>query len=329
MCAAKCQPRGVTAKDVCRRRWILQRILLCHCDPIVPPVPLWEAAHSAAREQNHNSGMTTHTVKVLYNSVLCPCQFSIWTQDGEEHKMLIQVSIFLSLVYSNKSGHMLCFFFHSFFGILRYRPFKRAIWRCTSTRSWVQIRWRFPGRRRTVPCVWLPRLQPTSLCYIVGGCLGPGFKRILFVHHLAQLEDKSFVCRLKISYPCTWSLGLRTRCASCFTLFSGFRFHCKLQMAMLQWSKLEALPTPIEAAICWKLMFSVSSAEKMPSANPNSWILDSISCPKSPPCVSGQRQESMRYNVTGDHNKINWIHCVAKTNIKSVVIQGSSIDFAL
>ena len=152
------------------------------------------------------------------------------------------------------------------------------------------MRWRSPGRRRTVPCVWLPRLQPTSLCYIVGGCLGLDFNRIPPI------------------------LGLRTRCASCFTVFSGFRFLCKLQMAMLQWSKLEALPAPIEAAICWKLMFSVSSAEKMPSANPNSWILDSTCCPKSPPCVSGQRQKSMRYNVTGDHNKINWIHCMAKTN---------------
>ena len=30
--------------------------------------------------------------------------------------------------------------------------------------------------------------------------------------------------------------------------------------------------------------------------------------------MSGQRQKSMRYNVTGDHNKINWIHCMAKTN---------------
>ena len=77
MCVAKCQPRGVTAKDVCRRSWLLQRILLCHCDPIVPPVPLRETAHSAASEQNHISGMTAHTAKVLYKKVLCPCKFSI------------------------------------------------------------------------------------------------------------------------------------------------------------------------------------------------------------------------------------------------------------
>ena len=97
VCFSMCQPRGVTAKDVCRRRWILQRILLCHCDPIVPPVSLWEAAHSAAREQNHNSGMTTHTVKVLYISVLCPCQFSIWTQAVEEHKFWSKFQSFFHL----------------------------------------------------------------------------------------------------------------------------------------------------------------------------------------------------------------------------------------
>ena len=74
---AKCQQRGVTAKDVCRRSWLLQRILLCHCDPIVPAVPVREAAHSAASEQNHNSGMTTHTAKVVYSKALCSCKFLI------------------------------------------------------------------------------------------------------------------------------------------------------------------------------------------------------------------------------------------------------------
>ena len=93
-CVAKCQPRGVTAKDICRRSWLLQRILLCHCDPIVPPVPLWEAARRAASEQNHNSGMTTHTVKVLYNSVLCPCQFFDLNTSCRRTQVLIQVSIF-------------------------------------------------------------------------------------------------------------------------------------------------------------------------------------------------------------------------------------------
>ena len=72
---AKCQQRGVTAKNVCRRSWLLQRILLCHCDPIVPAVPLWEAAHSAASEQNHSGGMTTHTAKGLYKKVLYPWKF--------------------------------------------------------------------------------------------------------------------------------------------------------------------------------------------------------------------------------------------------------------
>ena len=74
---AKCQQRGVTAKNVCRRSWLLQRILLCHCDPIVPAVPLREAAHRAASEQNHSGGLTIHTAKVLYKKVLCSCNFSI------------------------------------------------------------------------------------------------------------------------------------------------------------------------------------------------------------------------------------------------------------
>ena len=94
---AKCQPRGVTGKDICRRSRLLQRILLCHCDPIVPAVPLWEAARRAASEQNHNSGMTTHTVKVLYNSVLCSCKFSIWTRAVEEYKLWSKFQSFFHL----------------------------------------------------------------------------------------------------------------------------------------------------------------------------------------------------------------------------------------
>ena len=123
-CVAKCQQRGVTAKDVCRRSWLLQRILLCHCDPIVPAVPLWEAARSAASEQNHNGGMTTDTEKVLDNSVLVLVTFRF------EHKLQkntsIDPSFNLSLVYSSDFGHMLCFFFSCFFWYLEVSAFQKG-----------------------------------------------------------------------------------------------------------------------------------------------------------------------------------------------------------
>ena len=56
----------------------------------------------------------------------CPCQFSIWTQAVEEHKILIQVSIFLSLLYSNDSGHMLCLFSPSIFWYPEVTAFQKG-----------------------------------------------------------------------------------------------------------------------------------------------------------------------------------------------------------
>ena len=112
VCFSKCQPRGVTAKDVCRRSWLLQRILLCHCDPIVPAVPLREAAHSAASEQNHICGMTAHTVKVLYNTVqyfvLVKFQFKHKTQKNTRFWSKCQ------FFYSSDFGHMVRFSFIHF-----------------------------------------------------------------------------------------------------------------------------------------------------------------------------------------------------------------------
>ena len=288
--------RGVTAKDVCQCSWLLQRILLCHCDPIVPAVPLREAVRRSASEQNHNSGMTTHRSKQFCTTiklfVLVNVRFEHKT--AEEHKILIQVSMFLSLMSFKRLWTRALLLLWSSFLVswgngLSKGPFDAVPLRGLGFRYDEDFQER-GGLYLAFGCCGCS----LHLCAISwAGVLDLAFERDSSRPSSRHTLKIAFLYRLKISYPCTWSLGLRTRCAvhRASQFFFGFRFLCKLQMAMLQWSKLEALPAPIEAAICWKLMFSASSVEKMLSANPNSWILDSTFCPKSEPRVSGQRQK--------------------------------------
>ena len=219
-CVAKCQPRGVTAKDVCRRSWLLKRILLCHCDPIVPPVPLREAARRAASEQNNNSGMTRQEVNVLYNSkALRSCKCSIWTQDTQESR--IKNTIFWCK----------CYFSYHFLDIFKrlWYPEVAAFEKdhLTLYLNKVLASDRLKISRKEEDSTL--RLVAAAAAYI--SVLYRGRVSRTWFQQDSSSPTSSLVWRqhswLKISFPSTWSFGWRTRCASCFTVFSGFRFLCK------------------------------------------------------------------------------------------------------
>ena len=106
--------------------------------------------------------------------------------------------------------------------------------------------------------------------------------------------------------------------SQCF-LVSGFSAYCRWRCySEANWRHCR-LRSKQRFAGNWRFQCHRRRRCQAPIQTPEAWT--QLLVPRVRLVCVGARQKSMRYNVTGDHKKINWIHCTAKTNMRHMHYQ--------